>query len=143
MQESKLGIGRPGAAGVKLRHLLKGGDRPVMNTPIKRVYEQSDRDDGARVLVDRIWPRGLTKEKAHVDLWLKEIAPSNELRKWFNHDPNRWAEFKTRYNAELKKNPQQVALLKKKIAEGKVTLVYSAKDEQHNQARALQQFLKR
>jgi len=143
MQESKLGIGRPGAAGVKLRHLLKGGDRPVMNTPIKRVYEQSDKDDGARVLVDRIWPRGLTKEKAHVDLWLKEIAPSNELRKWFNHDPNRWAEFKTRYNAELKKNPQQVALLKKKIAEGKVTLVYSAKDEQHNQARALQQFLKR
>jgi len=115
----------------------------VMNTPIKRVYEQSDKDDGARVLVDRIWPRGLTKEKAHVDLWLKEIAPSNELRKWFNHDPNRWAEFKTRYNAELKKNPQQVALLKKKIAEGKVTLVYSAKDEQHNQARALQQFLER
>jgi uncharacterized protein YeaO (DUF488 family) len=114
-----------------------------MKTPIKRVYDQPDKDDGARVLVDRIWPRGLTKEKARVDLWLKEIAPSTELRKWFNHDPARWDEFRTRYNAELKKNPQQVALLKKKIAEGKVTLVYSAKDEQHNQARALQQFLER
>ncbi|HZY72820.1 MAG TPA: DUF488 domain-containing protein [Edaphobacter sp.] len=112
-----------------------------MKTPIKRVYDQPDKDDGSRVLVDRIWPRGLTKEKARVDLWLKEIAPSTELRKWFNHDPARWDEFRTRYNAELKKNSQQVALLKKKIAEGKVTLVYSAKDEQHNQARALQQFL--
>jgi uncharacterized protein YeaO (DUF488 family) len=121
----------------------KGVRSALMKTEIKRAYEQPDKDDGARVLVDRIWPRGLTKEKAHVDLWLKEIAPSTELRKWFNHDPDRWAEFKTRYNAELRKNPEQVALLKKKIAEGKVTLVYSAKDEQHNQAKALQQFLER
>lgn len=114
-----------------------------MKTQIKRVYDQPDQGDGARVLVDRIWPRGLTKDKVHIDLWLKEIAPSTELRKWFNHDPDRWAEFKTRYTAELKKNPEQVALLKKKIAEGKVTLVYSAKDELHNQAKALQLFLER
>lgn len=114
-----------------------------MKISIKRVYEQVDKDDGARVLVDRIWPRGLTKDEARVDLWLKEIAPSTELRKWFNHDPARWAGFKTRYTAELKKKPEEVALLKKKIAGGKVTLVYSAKDEEHNQARALQQFLER
>ncbi len=112
-----------------------------MKTLIKRVYEQSDKGDGTRILVDRLWPRGLTKEKAQVDLWLKEIAPSAELRKWFSHDPDKWTEFKTRYKAELDSNPKLVALLKEKIADGKVTLVYGAKDEQHNQAKALQQLL--
>lgn len=112
-----------------------------MKTRIKRVYEQPDKDDGTRILVDRLWPRGLTKEKAQVDLWLKEIAPSAELRKWFGHDPDRWTEFKTRYKAELDGKPDLVALLKQKIAAGKATLVYGAKDEQHNQAQALQQLL--
>ena len=78
---------------------------------IKRVYLQPEKEDGMRILVDRLWPRGLTKEKAHVDLWLKEIAPTNDLRKWFAHDPAKWAEFKTRYQAELKHNPEQMALL--------------------------------
>ena len=112
-----------------------------MKTLIKRVYEQPDKNDGTRILVDRLWPRGLTKEKAQVDLWLKEIAPSAELRKWFGHDPDKWTEFKTRYKVELDGNPKLVALLKEKIADGKVTLVYGAKDEQHNQAKALQQIL--
>lgn len=112
-----------------------------MKTQIKRVYEQPDKSDGTRILVDRLWPRGLTKEKAQVDLWLKEIAPSAELRKWFGHDPDKWTEFKTRYKAEIDGNPKLVALLKEKIADGKVTLVYGAKDEQHNQAKALQQIL--
>jgi uncharacterized protein YeaO (DUF488 family) len=83
-----------------------------MNIKIKRVYERLDKEDGTRILVDRLWPRGLTKANASVDLWLKEIAPSTGLRKWFGHDPGKWAEFKTRYRAELKENDDQVALLK-------------------------------
>ena len=79
---------------------------------IKRVYEKSTQEDGTRILVDRLWPRGLTKEKASVDVWLKEIAPSTALRQWFGHDPDKWAEFQKRYHEELKKNPAQVALLK-------------------------------
>jgi uncharacterized protein YeaO (DUF488 family) len=78
-----------------------------MKLAIKRVYEEPDKDDGIRILIDRLWPRGLSKEKAHVDLWLKEIAPSTELRKWFAHDPAKWTEFKTRYRAELKQNSKQ------------------------------------
>lgn len=109
---------------------------------LKRVYEAPTKEDGARILVDRLWPRGLTKEKAHVDLWLKEIAPSTELRKWFAHDPAKWAEFQTRYKTELKNNPEQVALLKKEIAKGPATLLYGAKDEQHNEAIVLQRLLK-
>ncbi len=101
---------------------------------LKRVYETPAKEDGTRILVDRLWPRGLTKEKAQVDLWLKEIAPSTELRKWFAHDPAKWAEFQTRYKAELKNNPEQVALLKKEVAKGTATLVYGAKDEGHNEA---------
>lgn len=110
---------------------------------LKRVYEAPAKDDGTRILVDRLWPRGLTKEKAKVDLWLKEVAPSTELRKWFAHDPTRWSEFQTRYKAELKSNPEQVALLKKEIAKGPATLVYGAKDEEHNEAVVLQQMLSR
>ncbi|MEN6585312.1 MAG: DUF488 domain-containing protein [Sulfuricella sp.] len=105
-----------------------------MNIRIKRVYEQPDKHDGRRVLVDRLWPRGLTKEKASVDLWLKDIAPSAELRKWFGHDPGRWDEFKKRYLAELKGNREQLLLLKQELDKGIVTLVYGAKDEEHNQA---------
>lgn len=105
-----------------------------MKIRIKRVYEQPDKHDGRRILVDRLWPRGLTKEKASVDLWLKDIAPSAELRKWFGHDPGRWEEFKERYLAELKDNSEQIRLLKQELDKGVVTLVYGAKDEEHNQA---------
>src|SRR5664279_2622978 len=96
---------------------------------IKRVYELPDKHDGRRILVDRLWPRGLTKEKASIDLWLKDIAPSTELRKWFGHNPDRWEEFKERYLAELKGNSEQIQLLKQELDKGIVTLVYGAKDE--------------
>jgi uncharacterized protein YeaO (DUF488 family) len=114
-----------------------------MNIKIKRAYEPPSEDDGMRILVDRLWPRGLTKARASVDLWLKDIAPSTELRKWFGHDPGKWTEFKTRYRAELKKNGDRVSLLKSKVQEGKVTLIYGAKDEEHNEAVVLRAFLSR
>lgn len=114
-----------------------------MTVKLKRVYEPPSKDDGTRILVDRLWPRGLTKEKAKVDLWLKEIAPSTELRKWFAHDPAKWKEFEKRYTTELKNNPEEVSALKKEIAKGPATLLYGARDEQHNEALVLQQFLKR
>ena len=114
-----------------------------MTIRLKRVYEQPDAADGQRVLVDRLWPRGLTKERARVDLWLKEIAPSTELRRWFGHDPAKWAEFKRRYRAELKQNKEQVALLEAEIKKGPVTLLYGAKDEQHNEAVVLLELLGR
>jgi len=107
---------------------------------IKRVYDKPEKRDGRRILVDRIWPRGLTKEKASVDLWLKEIAPSTELRKWFGHDPAKWEEFRKRYIGELKENKEQVSVLKEALKKGKVTLVYGAKDEEHNQALVIKEF---
>ena len=112
-----------------------------MTISIKRAYEKPAKEDGTRILVDRLWPRGLTKEKAKIDLWLKDIAPSPELRTWFGHDPEKWTEFKKRYRAELKKNGEQVALLKDAIKKGPVTLVYAAKDEEHNGAVVLQKNL--
>ena len=108
---------------------------------IKRVYEKRSDADGMRILVDRLWPRGLTKEKAAVDLWFKNIAPSTELRKWFGHDPNKWKEFIKRYRMELKKNKEQALLLKEQAGSGTVTLLYGAKDEQHNEAIVLKQVL--
>lgn len=111
------------------------------NIAIKRVYEKAEKADGFRVLVDRLWPRGLSKEKANVDLWLKEISPSMALRKWFNHDPEKWKEFQKKYNAELKDHKEELQILKQKIAEGKVTLVYGAKDEIHNDAVVLRDLL--
>lgn len=108
---------------------------------IKRVYESPSSQDGYRVLVDRLWPRGVSKEEAAVDLWLKEIGPTNELREWFNHDPEKFQEFSRRYKKELQSN-QAVDELKKAIKNNKkVTLLYGAKDQQHNQAVVLQQFL--
>ena len=108
-----------------------------MKIKIKRVYEKPDKEDGFRILVDRLWPRGLTKEKASVDLWLKEIAPSTELRKWFGHDPKKWIEFKKRFLHELKENKEPVLLLKEQMKKGMITLVYAAKDEEHNEALVL------
>ncbi|MCO5948606.1 DUF488 domain-containing protein [Mucilaginibacter flavidus] len=111
-----------------------------MKINIKRVYEAPAKEDGVRILVDRLWPRGLTKEKAAVDTWLKEIAPSTELRKWFGHKPAKWVEFKKRYHQELKENNEQVLLLKEQLKRGTVTLVYGAKDEKHNEALVLKEF---
>ena len=110
---------------------------------LKRAYESPSRTDGTRILVDRLWPLGLTKEKAHVDLWLKEVAPSNDLRKWFAHDPAKWPEFKARYKAELKNNAVHLALLKQAIIRGPATLLYGAKDTEHNEAVVLQDMLSR
>src|SRR6266446_6229845 len=95
---------------------------------LKRAYDPPSKAGGARVLVDRIWPRGLSKEKARVDLWLKEIAPSTELRKWFGHDPAKWDEFRRRYRAELKGNEEQVSRLQDAMEKGPVTLLYGARD---------------
>lgn len=112
-----------------------------MNIRIKRAYDRPDKEDGTRILVDRLWPRGLTKDKAKIDLWLKEVAPSTELRKWFAHDPAKWAEFQTRYRKELRKNKEQLSLLKHEAARGTVTLIYGARDQQHNEAAVLQKLL--
>lgn len=112
-----------------------------MTVKIKRVYEAPDANDGKRILVDRLWPRGLTKEKADVDLWLKDIAPTTVLRKWFSHDPAKWEEFKKRYFDELKNNKEPVSLLKDEIKKGPVTLIYGAKDEVHNEALVLKNML--
>ena len=105
-----------------------------MNIKLKRVYEKPDKNDGFRILVDRLWPRGLTKQKAKVDVWLKDIAPSTELRKWFAHDPEKWKEFIKKYKKELHENKEQAAVLKEYLRQGTVTLVYGARDELHNEA---------
>jgi len=110
---------------------------------IKRVYEKPESEDGIRILVDRLWPRGLTKEKASIDLWLKDIAPSTQLRKWFNHDPEKWNEFKKRYLAELHENKKSVAMLKGQLTNGIVTLIFGAKDEEHNEELVLKELFSR
>lgn len=113
-----------------------------MEIRLKRAYEAPSKEDGYRILVDRLWPRGLSKEKLHVDLWLKEIAPSNDLRKWFGHEVSKWAEFQKRYLHELEQHPETVALFRKATqGQNKVTLVYAAKDTDHNEAVVLQSFL--
>ena len=108
---------------------------------VKRVYEPSETSDGTRVLVDRIWPRGLTKEHARVDVWLKDIAPSAGLRTWFGHDPNRWREFQKRYFEELRANHAAVDHLTDLVTAGKVTLLFGAHDVEHNNAVALANYL--
>lgn len=112
--------------------------------PIKRAYDPPARNDGKRVLVDRLWPRGLSREAAALDLWLKEIAPSTELRKWFGHDPDRWEEFQRRYETELEDAAAPaVEQLLDLLKDGPVTLVYGARDTQHNDAVVLADFLRR
>lgn len=111
---------------------------------LKRVYDVPSSDDGFRILTDRLWPRGLTKEKAKVDVWAKDVAPSGELRKWFAHDPEKWPEFKKRYLAELRANKDAVDAMREHIAgHDKATLLFGAKDTEHNQAVVLRDFLKR
>lgn len=111
---------------------------------VKRVYEKASKDDGWRVLVDRLWPRGLTKEAARADVWMKDVAPSDALRKWFGHEPEKWAAFQKKYSTELaKKKPLIEELLKMEKEHGTLTLLYGAKDEAHNQAVALAELLKK
>jgi uncharacterized protein YeaO (DUF488 family) len=110
---------------------------------IKRIYDPSTADDGRRVLVDRLWPRGLSKDDAHLDEWLKEIAPSDELRKWFGHDPARWEEFRRRYREELKVHGDLLGRLRGEAKKGTVTLLFAAKDEEHNNAVVLKEVLRR
>jgi len=108
---------------------------------IKRIYDDTHPDDGQRVLVDRLWPRGVAKTAAHLALWLKEIAPTPDLRKWFGHDPKRWSGFCERYIAELRDNPEPVQQLLDLARHDTVTLLYAAKDPQHNHALALKHYL--
>jgi len=110
---------------------------------IKRVYEKPAREDGWRVLVDRLWPRGMKKEAAHLDVWMKDVGPSDALRKWFGHEPEKWSEFQKRYRSELTKKKELLKELKKMAKEhGTLTLLFGAKDEEHNQAVVLADALK-
>ena len=112
-----------------------------MGIKIKRVYDQADSKDGFRILVDRLWPRGLSKEDAQIDLWLKSIAPSNDLRKWYNHDPDKWLEFKKRYFTELDANSDEVSQLVAHVKRGHVSFLYSSKEQTHNNAAALKDYI--
>jgi uncharacterized protein YeaO (DUF488 family) len=113
--------------------------KPIIS--IKRAYDRPAKEDGVRILVDRLWPRGVTKEAAAIKGWAKELAPTTELREWFGHDPALWPEFQKKYKAELKKNEAVEAFLEEHREEKVLTLVYAAKDEQHNHAIVLQQYL--
>jgi len=108
---------------------------------IKRVYDPPEAGDGFRILVDRIWPRGLSKEKADVDLWLKEIAPSDELRKWFGHEPEKWPEFRQRYMAELDASPDEMGTIREHARKGTVTLLFGAREERFNNAVVLKEYI--
>jgi uncharacterized protein YeaO (DUF488 family) len=112
-----------------------------MEIKIKRAYESPSDIDGCRILVDRLWPRGLSREKAKIDLWLKELAPSTELRHWYGHDPEKWSEFKTRYFAELGRHPELVNELLEYVHEGAVTFVYSSREQSLNNAVALKEYV--
>lgn len=108
---------------------------------VKRAYEPASPEDGERILIDRLWPRGVPKDAAKLDRWAKELAPSTELRKWFGHAPERWTEFRRRYTAELARHPDQLRKLVELARAGAVTLVYAAKDEQHNDAVVLKELI--
>ena len=114
---------------------------PASHVRIKRAYEAPTPADGARILIDRLWPRGVRKDAAALDLWLKGIGPSTELRKWFGHEPSRWAEFRRRYADEIEQKPQLLAQLRDIARQGVLTMVYSAHDEQHNDALVLQELI--
>jgi len=114
-----------------------------MRIRLKRAYDDPARDDGSRVLVDRLWPRGVSREDAHLDEWMKEIAPTSDLRRWFGHDPDKWKEFKRKYFKELDDREELVRKLLDMAAERTLTLVYGAKDEEHNNAVALKKYLEK
>lgn len=109
---------------------------------LKRVYEESSKTDDYRILVDRIWPRGVNKFKVKIDLWLKEIAPSNELRKWFAHDTKKRNKFRTKYSKELKNKNKELNIITQRLKKSNVTLLFGAKDEKHNQAVTLQEYFR-
>jgi len=111
------------------------------NVKLKRAYEPPTRSDGKRVLVDRLWPRGVKKTDAKIDEWMKDIAPSSELRKWFGHEPERWPEFRRRYEAEVRRHPDQLEHLRTLARDGTLTLVFSAHDEEHNDAVVLKELI--
>lgn len=110
---------------------------------LKRAYDAPSKEDGARILVDRLWPRGITKADLKIDLWLKEVAPSTNLRKWFSHDPEKWNEFQKKYESELKENLEALQPIMQTLQHGCVTLVYAAKDIEHNDAVCLKHFLEK
>ena len=112
-----------------------------MSIKLKRIYEDKRPEDGMRILVDRIWPRGVSKDKAGIDRWEKDLAPSGELRKWFAHDPGKWNEFKKRYAQELRKKHELLEELKSLAEKDQITLIYAAKDQEHNNAVALKEYL--
>jgi uncharacterized protein YeaO (DUF488 family) len=114
---------------------------PAERIRLKRAYEAVADDDGARILIDRLWPRGVRKQDAAIKHWAKELSPSTELRKWFGHDPGRWQEFHRRYTKELSQHPQQLEELRALAREGPITLVYAAHDEEHNDAVVLREVL--
>lgn len=114
-----------------------------MEIKLKRAYEKPAKGDGFRILVERLWPRGVSKEDAQIDLWLKDIAPSAELRKWYGHDVEKWPEFKKRYRKELKDNKELIAELKNRVKKEEVTFVYAAKDEEHNSALVLKEYIEK
>jgi uncharacterized protein YeaO (DUF488 family) len=118
-----------------MEEIMKGKIR------LQRIYEFEEKVEGYRILVDRLWPRGITKEKANIDLWLKEIAPSNDLRKWFHQDPENYIEFKNRYFRELDQNPQAVQTVQDNLKKQDVVLLYGKKDKIHNQAVVLKEYL--
>lgn len=111
------------------------------NVKLKRAYEPSAAGDGARILIDRLWPRGVSKSRIALDQWMKDIAPSSELRKWFGHDPIRWTEFRSRYAKEIRGNAELLSQLRTLAREGPITLVYSAHDEMHNDAVVLRDLI--
>jgi uncharacterized protein YeaO (DUF488 family) len=122
----------------------KGSEpEPAMATTVKlkRAYEPAAKSDGTRILIDRLWPRGVRKEQAAIDRWLKEIAPSTELRRWFGHQPERWPEFRRRYRAELRHRPELLDELRALAKDSPITLVYGARDERHNDAAVLRELL--
>jgi uncharacterized protein YeaO (DUF488 family) len=116
---------------------------PADNVKLKRAYEHPAASDGTRILIDRLWPRGVRKAEAAIDQWAKDLSPSTALRKWFGHDPGRWQEFRRRYAAEVRKRPERFNSLRTLAQQGPITLVFSARDEVHNDAVALRDFLLR
>lgn len=115
--------------------------KEVTSLKLKRVYEDSERSDGARFLVERLWPRGIKKEQLKLDAWLKNVAPSDSLRRWFGHDPLKWSEFQKKYRAELSDNPDAWKPILEAAKRGRVTLLYSSRDTEHNNALVLKSFL--
>ena len=136
--------GPPGKEGSPVRQSdgCRGAGKETSSIILKRAYDPPAKTDGQRILVDRLWPRGLTKAKAKIDRWLKDLAPSTELRQWFGHDPEKWAEFQKRYRAELKANPA-LSELRALARQGDIALIYAARDQQHNEAVVLKQELER